>query len=80
MSQLHFYVPDEIEAQIRIQAKRAKLTLSKDLADIVKRETAAHSHWAAGYFELFDAWQDEPQTRPPELNLETRQTFNSCAF
>jgi hypothetical protein len=76
MSQLHFYVPDEIEAQIRLQAKRAKLTLSKYLADIVKRETDAQNQWPAGDFELFDAWQGEPQTRPPELNLETRQSFN----
>jgi hypothetical protein len=76
MSQLHFYVSDEIEAQIRLQAKRAKLTLSKYLADLVKRETAARNHWPVGYFELFDAWQGEPQTRPPELTLETRQSFN----
>ena len=29
-----------------------------------------------GYLELFDAWQGEPQTRPSDLNLETRQSFN----
>ena len=75
MSQLHFYVPDEIEAQIRIQAKRAKLTLSKYLAEIIKRETGVQNQWPAGYFELFDAWQGESQTRPSELNLETRQSF-----
>ena len=76
MSQLHFYVPEEIEAQIHIQAKRAKLTLPKDQADIVKRETSAQNQWAVGYFELFDTWQGESQTRPPELNLEIRQTCN----
>jgi hypothetical protein len=76
MSQLHFYVPDEIEAQIRIHAKRAKLPLSKYLAELVKRETGAQNQWPVGYFELFDAWQGEPQTRPQELNLETRQSFN----
>lgn len=67
MSQLHFYVPDEIEAQIRLQAKRAKLSLSKYLAEIVKREIGTQNQWPVGYFELFDAWQGEPQTRPPEL-------------
>jgi hypothetical protein len=76
MSQLHFYVSDEIEAQIRIQAKRAKLTLSKYLAELVKRETGAQNQWPVGYFELFDAWQGESQTRPPELDLETRHSFN----
>lgn len=76
MSQLHFYVPDEVEAQIRIKAKQANLPLSKYLAELVKRETSAQNQWSAGYLELFDAWQGEPQTRPPELTLETRQDFN----
>ena len=76
MSQLHFYVPDDIEAQIRIKAKRANLTLSKYLALLVKRETGAQNQWPAGYFELFDAWQGAPQTRPVKLALETRPDFN----
>ena len=49
---------------------------AKYLAEIVKRETGAQNQWPAGYFELFDAWQGESQTRPPDLNLETRQSFN----
>lgn len=76
MPQLHFYVPDEIEAQIRIKAKQANLTLSKYLAGLVKRETGIQNQWPAGYFELFDAWQGEPQTRPVQLALETRPDFN----
>lgn len=76
MSQLHFYVSDEIEAQIRVKAKRANLTLSKYLAGLVKRETGAQNQWPAGYFELFDAWQGEPQTNPVQLALEIRQGFN----
>lgn len=76
MSQLHFYVPDEVETQIRIKAKQANLTLSKYLAELVKRETGAQNEWPAGYFDLFDAWQGEPQVRPSELALEARQRFN----
>ena len=76
MSQLHFYVPDEIEAQIRVKAKRANLTLSKYLAGLVKRETGAQNQWPADYFELFDAWQGESQARPVQLALETRRGFN----
>lgn len=76
MSQLHFYVPDEIETQIRIKAKQAKLPLSKYLAEIVKRETGASNQWPAGYFELFDAWQGKPQPPLADLSLETRQGFN----
>lgn len=76
MSQLHFYVPDELEAQIRIKAKQANLPLSQYLAQIVKRETSAQNQWPAGYFDLFDAWQGAPQARSTELDLENRDTFN----
>lgn len=76
MSQLHFYVPDEVETQIRMKAKQANLPLSKYLAELVKRETSAQNQWPAGYFELFDAWQGEPQVKPDELPMETRQSFN----
>ena len=76
MSQLHFYVPDEVETQIRVKAKQANLSLSKYLAEIVKRETGATNQWPAGYFELFDAWQGEPQQALTSLPLETRQSFN----
>ncbi len=76
MSQLHFYVPDEIEAQIRLQAKQANLPLSQYLALVVKRETSAQNQWPAGYFDLFDAWVGEPQARPNELALENRDAFN----
>ena len=76
MSQLHFYVPDEIEAQIRVKAKQANLPLSQYLALVVKRETDAQNKWPANYFNLFDNWQGEPQTRPEALTLETRDSFN----
>lgn len=76
MSQLHFYVPDDVEAQIRVKAKQANLPLSKYLAELVKRETSAQNQWPEGYFDLFDAWQGESASRPEELTLETRQGFN----
>lgn len=76
MSQLHFYVPDDVEAQIRTKAKQANMPLSKYLAELVKRETSAQNQWPEGYFDLFDAWQGEPISRPKELTLETRQGFN----
>ena len=76
MSQLHFYVPDEIEAQIRIKAKQANLPLSQYLALVVKRETSAQNQWPDGYFDLFDAWAGEPQAEPSELELEVRASLN----
>lgn len=76
MSQLHFYVPDEIEMQIRMKAKQANLTLSKFLAELVKREAGIQNHWPDGYFELFDDWQGESQLKPAGLSIETRQIFD----
>lgn len=75
MSQLHFYVPDSVEAQIRKKAKQANLPLSKYLAELVKRETQEQAQWPAGYFELFELWQGDPQESPAELTLETRASF-----
>lgn len=75
MSQLHFYVPDTVETQIRAKAKQANLPLSQYLAALVKREAGMQNQWPAGYFDLFDAWQGEPQIRPAELELETRESF-----
>ncbi len=72
MSQLHFYVPDEVEAQIRHKAKQAKLPLSRYLADLVKRETGLQSQWPEGYFALFGQWEGEPLERPPQGMVEDR--------
>jgi hypothetical protein len=75
MSQLHFYVPDDVEAQIRRKASQAKLPLSKYRAQIVKREALVQQPWPETYFELFDAWRGEPQTEPDDLPLENRDHF-----
>jgi hypothetical protein len=75
MSQLHFYVPDEVETQIRLKAKQANLPLSKYLAKIVKREALDQNQWPANYFELFDLWKGEAQARPEQLPLEVRDQF-----
>jgi len=73
MSTLHFYVPDDAEAQIRMKAGQANLPLSKYLADLVKREVGVQNQWPEGYFELFDAWQGEPASRPEDLTVERTQ-------
>jgi len=76
MSQLHFYVPDEVEKQIRNKAKQANLPLSRYLAELVKRETSQKNQWPEGYFELFDQWEGESTVRPPQLPLEERMSFD----
>lgn len=73
MSQLHFYVSDEIEARLREQAKRAGLPLSRFLAELVKREARESSQWPEDYFEqVFGRWEGEPLRRPPQGDYERR--------
>ena len=76
MSQIHFYVPDDVETLIRVKAKQANLPLSKYLAEIVKREAGAANQWPADYFALFDEWQGKPQQALSTLPLEKRRAFN----
>lgn len=73
MAQLHFYVPDKIEQQLRRKAREADLPLSRYLAELVKREAGQQDEWPEGYFErVFGQWQGEPLVRPPQGEFETR--------
>ncbi|OFZ68755.1 MAG: hypothetical protein A2Z01_07285 [Betaproteobacteria bacterium RBG_16_58_11] len=73
MAQLHFYVPDEVEAQIRNKASQAQLPLSRYLANLVKQEAGQPSQWPQGYFEqVFGQWQGAPLVRPPQGEYEER--------
>lgn len=76
MSQLHFYVSDEIEAQIRQKAQSLNLPLSRYLANVIKREVSVQNQWPEGYFELFDQWQGEPMIKPESLPVENRLSFD----
>ena len=76
MSQMHFYVPDDVEKIVRLEAKKARLTLSRFLAELVKREAAQHTQWPEGYFDqVFGRWEGEPLIREPEGGFERRSTF-----
>lgn len=45
MPRLHFYIDDEVTKQLRVSAKKANLTLSNYLAELVKRETGTQHQW-----------------------------------
>lgn len=73
MSQLHFYVPDEEEKQLREQARRAGLPLSRYLAQLVRRGAGQADQWPEGYFEqVFGRWEGEPLSRPSQGEYEDR--------
>jgi len=72
MAQLHCYVPDEIADQAQKKAKQSGLSLSRYLAELVKRDAGASEAWPEGYFELFGRWEGAPLERAPQGEFEAR--------
>jgi hypothetical protein len=58
MPQLHLYVPEDVAAKVREKAKARKLTVSRFLAEVIKREVG--EGWPDGYFErVCGKWKGE---------------------
>jgi hypothetical protein len=71
MTQLHCYVPEEIAKQAQRRAKKSGLSLSRYLAELVKRD-ATTSDWPPGYFDLFVSIEGAELTRAPQGEMEQR--------
>ena len=69
---LHCYVSDEIAGQAQHRAAKSGLSLSRYLAELVKRDADASANWPDGYFELFGTWEGAPLERFPTSPLEQR--------
>lgn len=67
MSQLNFYVPDEVEEQIKKAAKKEGKSISAFLADLVKSKFKPKT-WSGSFFsELVGGWQgDFPEIKRPK--------------
>ena len=74
MAQLHFYIPDEVAEKIKIKAKHAHLSVSKYLAELVKREVG--NQWPENYFDNFGKWEGERLERPIQGVAEKRETLD----
>ena len=72
MAQLHCYVPEEIAHQAQRRAAQSGLSLSRYLAELVKRDTGTSASWPEGYFDIFGKWEGVPLERPAQLALEER--------
>lgn len=71
MSQLHFYLPENLAVEVKRRAEARGLTVSRYVAELVRREVA--DGWPDGYFEaVIGGWKGEPLTRPPQGELERR--------
>ena len=72
MPQLHFYVPEPVAERIRQEAEAAGLSLSRYLAEVVKREF--HPEWPPNFFEeVVGAWQGGPLERPQQGAYDARE-------
>ncbi|MGA8148081.1 MAG: hypothetical protein WB870_10970 [Gallionellaceae bacterium] len=72
MAQLHCYVPEELAQQAQRRARQSGLSLSRYLAELVKRDAGSTAGWPEGYFDIFGKWEGAPLERPPQLALEER--------
>jgi hypothetical protein len=72
MAQLHCYVPEEIAQQAQSRATQSGLSLSRYLAELVKRDAGISAVWPEGYFDLFGKWEGMPLERPAPVPLEER--------
>jgi hypothetical protein len=72
--QLHFYVPEEVAAKIRKQAQDSGQSISRYVADLVKREV--HSDWPKHFFEeVVGGWSGDGLVRASQGEYEERDTL-----
>jgi len=75
MSQLHLYLPEELEREVRRRAAKRGLSVSAFLSKLVRSQVA--DEWPDGYFEtVVGGWKGEPLVRPQSLNLEEREELD----
>jgi hypothetical protein len=72
MAQLHCYVPEDVAQEAQRKASRSGLSLSRYLAELVKRDAAVGAGWPEGYFDLFGKWEGAQLERQPQGELEER--------
>ena len=72
MAQLHFYLPAELVEKVRERARTYGLSVSRYIAEIVKRELV--DDWPDGFFEeTAGGWKGEPLERPSQGKHESRE-------
>ena len=76
MPQLNLYVNDELAERIQRAAKKADMSVSRYLAEVVRREVSAE--WPAGFFEeVIGGWQGKPLERATQGAFEKRDVLET---
>jgi hypothetical protein len=74
MPELHLYVSEERAARARERAQQMGMSLSRFLADVIRREVGVG--WPERFFdEVVGGWKGQPLERPPQGDLEHRDTL-----
>ena len=74
MPQLNLYVDDELMERIRRAADTAELSISRYVAQLVRREI--ENEWPENFFEeVLGGWQGEPLTRASQGMSEEREAL-----
>ena len=73
MPQLHCYVSEEIAQQAQHRAEKSGLSLSRYLAELVKRDAQVSNGWPEGYFDIFGKWEGAELVREPQGEPEQRE-------
>ena len=69
MSQLTIYLPDDLAASLRRDAKRAGKSVSAYVADLATGRRGDKAHWPEGFARLYGACRGElvePEDPPPD--------------
>lgn len=76
MAQLTIYLPDEVEKKVRLEARRAKKSVSAFIADLATRKEnrVSDAAWAREVAKLYGSWvgpfpelEDPPPDEPEPL-------------
>lgn len=71
MPQLHAYVPQDVAARLHRKAESKRLTTSRYLAEIIRRDVG--QGWPEGFFdEVVGGWQGPPLERPLQPQPDER--------
>ena len=71
MPQLNLYVNDELADLIRREADAADMSVSRYLAELIRREVSGD--WPEGFFDdVVGCWHGEPLERAPQGVTEDR--------
>ena len=74
MPQLHLYVPEDLATKVREKAKARKMTISRYLAEVIKKEVG--QGWPKGYFErVCGKWEGDFPELPRREAEELEEVF-----